>query len=870
MGEVYRARDTRLERTVAIKVLPAELSANPDRRQRFEREARIISNLNHPHICALYDIGHQEGVDYLVLEYLQGEALADRLGRGPIPPEQVLRYGIEIADALDKAHRQGVTHRDLKPGNIVLTKSGAKLLDFGLAKMRGRRIMVPGSGEKAAVLGSEPPTPDVPTASLALTAEGTLVGTFHYMAPEQFQGKEADARSDIFALGAVLYEMVNGCKPFEGKTPASVMAAILEREPEPIKASRPLTPPALDSLVKTCLAKDPEERWQTAHDVKLQLQWIAETGAQVGVPTSVAVRRRTREYAAWAAAAVAVAAALVLAVAYSRRELPQPAQVVRSSLLPPPNFSFEPYNFAVSPDGTRLAFVAVGPDGKDTLWVRGLSAANAQQLNGAAGAMFPFWSPGNRRIGFFAEGKLKTLDIAGGAVEILCEAPIGRGGTWNRDGTIVFAPSIAGPLYRVSASGGVPTPVTRTARQGSGQGHRWPFFLPDGKHFLYFVDWSAPEDPQRNGIYVGSLDSGEPKLISSELSGTVAYASGNLLYVRNGSLMAQPFNLDRLETTSPPVAIAQQEVEKDPNFSQSGFSASENGVLTFQSAVDSPARLVWFDSSGKELQQIPEVGYSFPYLSPNGHYLAVASDDEHNGRYYLRVYDLERGVSTRLGDGLIQETPIWSHDGKRITYPTVRDGTYYLEEICADGSGPPRVLLKGARMVATSWSPDGHLVFMDFAKGRPHLAVYSASDHRVTEFSAAGAEGQFSPDGKWIAYTGTGGRSARDIFVQPFPGPGGRIQISAAGGAQPHWSRDRRQIFYVAPDRKLMAVSFDPQKGSAGAPRMLFQTRIVAPVFQSSQYDVAPDGRFLINSFPSSSSSPLTLLTGWTALLSRQ
>jgi len=491
----------------------------------------------------------------------------------------------------------------------------------------------------------------------------------------------------------------------------------------------------------------------------------------------------------------------------------------------------------------------------------------AQQLNGTEGAVFPFWSPDSRRVGFFAQGKLKTVDVGGGAAEVLCEAPIGRGGTWNRDGTIVFAPSIAGPLYRVSAGGGAPTPVSRTARPGSGQGHRWPSFLPDGKRFLYFVDWSAPDDKQANGIYVGSLDSGEPKPISSELSGTVAYASGNLLYVRNGSLMAQPFSLDRLETIGPPVAITQQEVEKDPNFLQSGFSASENGVMIFQSVVDSSARLVWFDSSGKELQQIPEVGYSFPDLSPDGRVLAVASDDEHNGRHYLRVYDLERSVSTRLGDELIQETPIWSRDGKRITYPTVKDGTYYVEEIGTDGSGPPKVLLKGARMAPNDWSPDGHLVFMDFAKGRPHLAVYSASDHQVTEFSAAGAEGQFSPDGKWIAYTGTGGHSARDIFVQPFPGPGGRIQISNAGGAQPRWGRDGRHIFFIEPDRKLIAVSFDPQTGSAGAPQELFQTRIVAPVFLTFQYDVSPDGRFLINSFASNSPSPLTLLTGWTALL---
>jgi len=429
-----------------------------------------------------------------------------------------------------------------------------------------------------------------PTASLALTAEGTLVGTFHYIAPEQFDGKEADARSDIFALGAVLYEMATGRKAFEGKTPASVMAAILEREPQPITVSQPLAPPALDRLVKTCLAKDPEERWHTAHDLKLQLQGIAEADSQTGVHAAVTVGpsgarpRTTGAYVAWAAAALAIGA-LLLAVAYSRRELPQPTHEVRSSLLPPPNFSFAPYNFAVSPDGTRLAFAAVGPDGKDTLWVRALSASGAQQLNGTESAAFPFWSPDSRHIGFFAEGKLKTVDIAGGGIETLCDAPIGFGGTLNHSGTIVFAPFYTGPLYRLSRSGGVPTPVTRLARPGSGQGHHWPFFLPDGKHFLYFVDWSTAEDKQDDGIYVGSLDPGEPKLISRELSGTVVYASGNLLYVRDSSLMAQPFSVDRLETTGPPVPIAQQQLQKDMVHSQSGFSPSQNGVLIQMAAA---------------------------------------------------------------------------------------------------------------------------------------------------------------------------------------------------------------------------------------------------------------------------------------------
>jgi len=383
------------------------------------------------------------------------------------------------------------------------------------------------------------------------------------------------------------------------------------------------------------------------------------------------------------------------------------------------------------------------------------------------------------------------------------------------------------------------------------------------------VDSIAPEDPEGRGIYVASLDWGEPRLISSELSGNVAYASGNLLYVRDRALVAQPFDLDQLETTALPLAVAEQELEHD-FFWRSGFSVSENGVLVFQSAADSPSRLVWFNSSVEKVQQMPEVGYNYPHLSPDGRFLAVASDDEHNGRYYVRVCDLERGVSTRLSDAVIEATEmVWSRDGKRIAYATARAGTYCMEEIGSDGSGPPQVLLKGARMIPNDWSPDGHLVFMDLAKGGlSNLAVYSASDRQVTRLPAARSEAQFSPDGKWIAYIASGGR-ATEIFAQPFPGPGGRIQVSNAGGHQPRWSRDGSQIFYVQPDRKLMAVSFDPKKGSAGAPHVLFQTRIVAPTFALFQYDVSPDGRFLINSFPSDSSSPLTLLTGWTALVKR-
>ncbi|HSS43711.1 MAG TPA: protein kinase, partial [Thermoanaerobaculia bacterium] len=449
MGEVYKARDTRLERTVAVKVLPQHLSASAEVRQRFEREAKTISQLSHPHICALYDVGREGETEYLVMEYLEGESLADRLGKGPLPAEQLLRDGIEIGDALDKAHRQGIVDRDLKPGNVMLTKSGVKLVDFGLAKFGAR---APTSGGFSVL-----PT----QAGENLTAEGTILGTFQYMAPEQLEGKEADARTDIFAFGALLYEMATGQKAFTGRTQASLIGAILRDDPPAISTLAPMTPPALNRVVKTCLAKDPEDRFQTAHDVKLQFQWIAEGGSVFGLPAPVAARRRSRERLAWVVATVATAAALGLA-ALLLRNRPEPSRMVQSLILPPEKsaFFFDDGPIVLSPDGTRLAFVAATAEGKNVLWVRPLNGMTAQPLAGTERAGYPFWSPDSRNIGFFAGRKLKKIDASGGPPQTLCDASLGRGGTWNPDGQIVFSPSPRDPLYRVSAAGGAATPIT--------------------------------------------------------------------------------------------------------------------------------------------------------------------------------------------------------------------------------------------------------------------------------------------------------------------------------------------------------------------------------------------------------------------------
>ena len=540
----------------------------------------------------------------------------------------------------------------------------------------------------------------------------------------------------------------------------------------------------------------------------------------------------------------------------------QSSRPTRSSILPPSSWHFEHSSFSVSPDGTRLAFVAFGPEGTDKLWVRALSASNAQQINGTEGAFLPFWSPDSRRIGFFAAGKLAIVDLDSGAVRVICEAPFGRGGgTWGRDGTIVFSPFVDGPLYRVSDRGGAAIPVTRIAKPGSGRRHTWPSFLPDGRHFLY-SESRGPDDTQGESIYVGSLDGGSPKLIASKTSGNTDYAAGYLVYGHDHILWAQPFDLHRLEFSGSPTSLTGQELDQEHSFSHGEFSVSANGVLVFHSLSDSSARLAWFDIAGKELGQIGGTGYSDPRLSPDGRFLALSSDDERNGKSVIRVLDFTRGISSRLTDGGNESSPAWSPDSKRIIYRRIDAVT----EVPVDGSGPAQILLKGeAYLGHLDWSVDGQLVFTVISSGPPSLKVYSRADGQVVPF-AIGAEARFSPDGKWIAYVGPlSGPGSDAIFIAPFRGPGGHIRVSSGGGAQPTWAHDGRRLFYVAPDRKLMMVEFDPRAKSAAAPRVLFQSRIIAPNFSDTQYAVSRDDHFLINSFPANSSSPLTLITGWTA-----
>jgi serine/threonine protein kinase len=871
MGEVYRARDTRLDRTVAVKVLPEHLSSNPDLKQRLVREARAISGLNHPHICTLHDIGHQDGVDYLVMEYLDGEVLSSRLERGPLPANELLRHAIEIADALDKAHRQDFVHRDLKPSNIMLTKSGAKLLDFGLAK--------------STALGSVSDLSASPTATSPLTAEGTIVGTFQYMSPEQIEGKPADRRSDIFAFGAVLYEMATGKKAFVGKTQASLIAAILKEEPRSMSELAPMMPPALNRLVTTCLAKDPDERRQTMHDVLLELRWIAEAGSQAGVPVPVAVRRRTRERLAWGFAGVAVGLVVALAGSWLfLRPQPPEARLIQSYVLPPssdnPEFALDLMDsgsLTVSPDGRHLTFAARNEEGRKFLWIRSLDSLEARPLPGTEDGTHPFWSPDSRFIAFFAGGKLKKIDLAGSPALSLADASNGRSGSWNENGVILFSPTTLNPIHRVPAGGGEATPVTELDKSRNETTHRWATFLPDGRHFLYMAGGHGTSSTsETHALFVGDLESDETKLLLHVRS-NAAYASGHLLYARDRVLLAHPFDPERLELTGDPVPIAQG-VQYEPSFFRALFSVSESGVLAYRSgAVERKSSLLWIDRNGQEGDSIGEpANYIDVSLSPNETKAAVTLDDPDTGTTDIWIYDLAREVPTRFTFGRLSESsPIWSPDGSRIAYQQITDIWPDLYVKPTSGAGSEELLVESdTATTPTDWSPDGEFIIYDNfdpqGKTDGDIFLLPLSGERTprpflqTEFDELGA--RFSPDGRWVAYVSDeSGR--REIYVAPFPGPDGKWQISKGGGFGAVWTSGGREILYTAPGNKVMAVSIEtgPTTLEAGAPIALFEANRVV------DGSVARDGQRALAalSAESNQSFPITLTLNWTEALKK-
>ena len=711
MGEVYRARDTRLGRDVAIKILPQHLSEKPDACQRFEREARAISSLNHPHICTLYDVGHQDGADFLVMEYLEGETLAKRLERGPLPTAELLRVGIEVCDALEKAHRKGILHRDLKPSNIMLTKSGAKLMDFGLAKAAGDGA--------APALESLTQSLNPSARTTPVTQQGTIVGTFQYMAPEQMEGREADARSDIFSLGAVLYEMATGKRAFEGKTTASVIAAILEREPPAISAVQPMSPPALDRTVKICLAKDPDERFQSAHDVKLQLEWIREAGSQAGVPAAVAPHHKHREMVTWMAVALLTISAALFGIEYFSR-VPEPQVPLMVSVIPPagvlPDTSGRVGPPQLSPDGLSVAFIgcktasaslSVTSSELCSVWVRSLESGDGREILGTSGGYFPFWSPDGQNIGFFADGKLKRVGANGGPVHVICDAEDARGASLGNSGTILFAATRGSPIFRVPADGGTPTAVTRSGPAsnvtGDGGSHRWPHFLPDGEHFLYVASpngsCSANEE-----VRFASLDGKQDVLLMRTCS-SAAFSAGHLVYWRDGNLVAQAFDPRRGTLSGSPSAVAGH-VAFDLLFSVGEFSASTDGKLAYISGeVPSAGQLVWYDRSGKALGTLGENDlYNGLAISPDGS-RAVADATHMNGNT-MRVLDVRnnRTLAT-LESGSF---PTWSADGRQIYFVSNANGPHDILARSADGSGKAQVVVQfekgsfGAAFLAAS------------------------------------------------------------------------------------------------------------------------------------------------------------------------
>jgi serine/threonine-protein kinase len=830
MGEVYRAKDTRLDRTVAIKVLPAHLADTPEAKQRFEQEARAVSALNHPNICTLHDVGSQDGTEFLVMEFLEGETLAARLEKGALTLDQALKIGIEVADGLDKAHRAGIIHRDLKPGNIMLTKTGAKLLDFGLAKA----ILPAASGATLTSMAMRTTPGTKP-----LTQQGTIVGTFQYMSPEQVEGKELDARSDLFSFGSVLYEMLTGRAAFQGKSQLSVASAILEKDPEPISTLQPMTPPALDRTVRKCLEKDPEDRWQTARDLLLELKWISESGSQAGVPAPVASHRKNRERISWAIAAVLALVAIASTIGYVQRA-PKPAQLIRLSADLGGDAALSGTGFGanevLSPDGTRLAFVAIGADKTQRLYIRSLDQMQATALSGTENSRNPFFSPDGQWIAFFSGGKLKKVSVQGGAVVTLCDTANDRGGSWGDDGSIVFAAGNRDGLSKISSAGGKPEPLTTLNPQAGEVTHRWPQVLPGSKDVI-FTDHTSGGQFDDADIAVYSAVTGKVKSLIHGGSYSHYLPSGHLVYIHNGTLFAVPFDIKHLEVTGQSVPVVEG-VASVPGTGGAQFSFSDTGTLVYLagSAVSSDVSIYWMDAAGKFTPLHEATGdYDNPAISPDGKRLAM--DITKGNRTDIWVYEWERDTLTRLtfkGDS--NSYAVWTPDGQRIVYASgEKGGVANLWWIRADGGGDAQRLTESKNaQIPWSWSPDGKTLAFYQNNGATSWDImtmpiegsqktgWKPGDPKpFVNTPAVEVSPAFSPDGRWIAFYSNESGSG-EVYVRPFPGPGGKWQISTGGGAFPEWSRNGKELFYRSSDLKIMVVSYTSSGDSfhADKPRL--------------------------------------------------
>ncbi len=879
MGEVYRARDSRLDRSVAIKILPAHLAEDQQARQRFEREARTISSLNHPNICVLHDVGVQDGTAYLVMEYVQGESLDTRLRRGPLPLKQGLELAMQICDALDRAHRANIVHRALKPANIMVTESGAKLLDFGLAKPAAALAAFAGDAGHLT-----PSTPTVNISSLRspaapLTQQGTIVGTFQYMAPEVLQGSESDARSDIFSFGCVLYEMVTGRKAFEGKSQLSVLSAILEKDPEPIANLQPTTPPALEYLITTCLAKNPTDRFQTAHDLKLQLAWIARSGSQSGAP-AIRVHRTKAKFWLAGIAALCLAAIALAAVALIGR---QPQRILRAAILPPDGTQFETLYRngapALSPDGTRVAFVAQ-QDGRNTIRVRPLDKLEATTLPGTEDAFFPFWSPDGNALAFFMHGKLWRMELNAGSPTAVCEAAEPRGGSWGRGDTIIFASFISGPIMQVPVSGGTPKPATKVPVAAPNFSDRWPFFLPDGKHFLFLHTPTGAAD-DRDEIRFASIDGGEEQSVLQGRYFTVGYAPGWLLAGHEGSLQAWKFDPSSGKLQGEPVQLVDK-IASDEITALSVFSVSTQGELLYQQGKGASGdQHIWADASGKQLSQVSEPAiYGPSRLSPDDSRIATGEVNK-SGAAPLWVWDLKGGTRAPLtSDTDYVDAIIWSADGSTLYFDIFDSANRKrMRVVPADGSQPEKVLFESENdALPTDVTADGKWLLYEEGNRPKGIApalkafplVSGLQGFTVLDQVALNSNARLKPStNDWLAYeVDQSGRS--EIYLTRFPHPGAKYQVSQTGGTQTVWSKDGKKLYYLDTLRRMVAVEIHSTGDSVqiGSPKTLFQTGIRHSI-STEGYDVSRDGKFLIVNSITESTAPVVLVTNWDAELKK-
>jgi serine/threonine protein kinase/Tol biopolymer transport system component len=849
MGQVFRATDTKLKRQVAIKTLPPSLAANADRLARFQREAEVLASLNHPNIGAIYGFESEGDVHALVLELVEGQTLAEKLkserAKG-IKLDEALAIARQIADALDAAHERGIVHRDLKPANILLSPDGVvKVVDFGLAK--------PGAGE-AGEAGIDELT-NSPT-MMAPTVEGVLLGTVPYMSPEQARGKAVDKRTDIWAFGCVLYEMLTGRRAFSGATSSDVIAAILEREPD-FSLLTAATPPHIVRLLKRALDKDPKTRLRDIGDAREELNVQSMTG---DAPPAGHKPSRFRERLAWAALVLAVSAAAVLA-GNSRRKVAPPAEVMFDAPFPPgvaPNFT----QLAISPDGRNLA-VAPTFEGRAPIWLRPIDSTAGRMLPGTEGASFPFWSPDGKSIGFFAERKLKRIDLDGESVSTVTDA-LGRGGMWQPDGTILFAPNAIGPLFRVPASGGTAVAVTKLEPGQSD--HRAPFPLPDGRHFLYY----SRGTPQVRGVYVARLDGSESRRLADADAAAVYAASGHLLFVRQGELLAQPFDADRLTLGGVAVGVVGS-VAVNPGVSLASLAASPSGAIAYAASGVQSAQFIWFDRTGMKIEALGQPDRTvmgMPSLSPDGRRIAFSRVVGSNWDIWLM--DMRGAMSRFTSDPALDFYPIWSPDGRQIFFQSPRGQApdLYVRSV-ADGTPEERLLKDSERPRAPSdVSADGRVLLYTQSTGTTSeiWSVPLAVDRTPVPFVKSSfntRDGQFSPDGKWVAYqSDESGRN--EIYLQPFPGPGERIQASAGGGTQVRWGRRSAELFYISADRRLTAVPVSTAANGAtsiGTPKPLFQMSALATL--GRQYDVSADGqRFLVDNFSADPPS-ITMILNW-------